>query len=82
MDGPLALADDCVAARWAPSFAITRERDMRGLRAISAFGFGGTDSFGIPDGVPSIVVAAAVKEGFCLGVGTDVGLENVDTVSG
>lgn len=31
-----------LAARCCPTFAITREREMRGLRAMSVFGFGGT----------------------------------------
>lgn len=58
------------AALRAPSFAITRERDMRGLRATNCFGFGGnTAGRGIFDGelagstLPMIDVAAAVSDG-------------------
>ncbi len=66
-------AEPCAAAaRCAPSFAMTRERDSRGLRATSCFGLGGiTAGRGIFEGelaasvepLPMIDVAAAVSEG-------------------
>ena len=53
------------AARCAPSFAMTLEREMRGLRAMSCFGFGGsTAGRGIFDGELMIVAAAAVSDGW------------------
>ena len=54
------------AALCAPSFAMTREREMRGLRATSCFGFGGsTVGRGILDGELSamIIAAAAPSDG-------------------
>lgn len=63
-------AEPCAAAaRCAPTFAMTREREMRGLRATSAFGFGGsTAGRGILDGELSSmfeksVEAAAPRDG-------------------
>ena len=65
------------AARCAPSFAMTRERERRGLRAMSCFGLGGmTVGRGIFEGelaasaplVPMIDVAAAVSDAWCAGV--------------
>ena len=64
------------AALCAPSLAMTREREMRGLRATSCFGFGGsTAGRGIFDGElaastaagPMIDVAAAVNEAWGAG---------------
>ena len=68
------------AARWAPSFAMTREREMRGLRATRALGFGGmTAGRGIFDGELSSAfaksaVAAAPSEGSCAGDVVEAGL--------
>lgn len=63
----------CAAARCAPTFAMTREREMRGLRATSAFGFGGsTAGRGILDGelsstLEKSVEAAAPRDGWYAG---------------
>lgn len=68
------------AALWAPSFAMTREREMRGLRATRALGLGGmTAGRGIFDGELSSAfaksaVAAAPSEGSCAGDAFEAGL--------
>ena len=77
---PGAPAAAAAAARCAPSFATTREREMRGLRAMSCFGFGGsTAGRGIFDGELSSAfaksaVAAAPSEGSCAGDVVEAGL--------
>ncbi len=76
-------AEPCAAAaaaRCAPTFAMTRDREMRGLRATSAFGFGGsTAGRGILDGELSSTLeksaeAAAPRDGWYAGDAGDPGL--------
>ena len=77
----LVVVDEPEAALCAPNLAITREREIRGLRAMSAFGFGGT---GIRDAVvvcgwmllSMSLVATVVKDGTRSPGGIAFGLPN------
>ena len=71
------------AARCAPSFAMTREREMRGLRATSCFGFGGsTVGRGILDGELSAMIIAAAAPSDVPPATDDAGEDIVRFVSG
>ena len=84
LDGEPRETPWAAAALCAPSFAMTFEREIRGLRATSCFGFGGmTAGRGILDGELAaslmIVAAAAVSDGWYAGDEGDSGVAGLLT---